>query len=108
MDLNMPVLGGVEATERIRAAGSDTAVLVLTTFDDDESILAALRPGASGYLTKDAGRATILNAVRTVAQGQTVLARPRSSAACWPWPPARPGVHRTISASPHGNARSST
>jgi DNA-binding NarL/FixJ family response regulator len=47
---------------------------VLTTFDDDESILAALHAGASGYLTKDAGRATILHAVRTAAQGQTVLA----------------------------------
>ncbi len=74
MDLNMPVLDGVKATERIHAAGSRTAVLVLTTFDDDESILAALQAGASGYLTKDAGRATILNAVRTAAQGQTVLA----------------------------------
>ncbi|GHF70147.1 DNA-binding NarL/FixJ family response regulator [Amycolatopsis bartoniae] len=74
MDLNMPVLGGVGATERIRAAAPGTAVLVLTTFDDDESILAALQAGATGYLTKDADRATILNAVRTAAQGQTVLA----------------------------------
>lgn len=74
MDLNMPVLGGVEATRRIREAGLGTAVLVLTTFDDDESILAALQAGATGYLTKDADRATILNAVRTAAQGQAVLA----------------------------------
>ncbi|MFG1642834.1 response regulator [Amycolatopsis sp. NPDC049252] len=74
MDLTMPVLGGVEATRRIREAEPDIAVLVLTTFDDDESILAALQAGATGYLTKDADRATILNAVRTAAQGQTVLA----------------------------------
>ncbi|MEU6172057.1 response regulator transcription factor [Streptantibioticus parmotrematis] len=74
MDLNMPVMGGVEATERIHRAVPGTTVLVLTTFDDDESILAALRAGASGYLTKDADRGTILQAVRTAAEGQTVLA----------------------------------
>ncbi|MEV5710506.1 response regulator transcription factor [Actinoallomurus sp. NPDC052274] len=74
MDLNMPVMGGVEATERIHGTRPDTAILVLTTFDDDESILAALRAGASGYLTKDSDRNTILHAVRTAAQGQTVLA----------------------------------
>ena len=53
--------------------GPATAVLVLTTFDDDSSILAALQAGASGYLTKEADRETILQAVRTAAQGQTVL-----------------------------------
>jgi DNA-binding NarL/FixJ family response regulator len=74
MDLNMPVLGGVEATGRIHRSDPDSAILVLTTFDDDESILAALQAGASGYLTKDADRATILHAVRAAAQGQTVLA----------------------------------
>jgi DNA-binding NarL/FixJ family response regulator len=74
MDLNMPVMGGVEATERIHEGQPDATILVLTTFDDDESILAALRAGASGYLTKDADRDTILHAVRTAAQGQTVLA----------------------------------
>ncbi|GAB2995337.1 response regulator transcription factor [Amycolatopsis acidiphila] len=74
MDLNMPVMGGVEATGRIHDAEPDTTILVLTTFDDDESILAALRAGASGYLTKEANRTTILHAVRTAAQGQTVLA----------------------------------
>jgi DNA-binding NarL/FixJ family response regulator len=74
MDLNMPVMGGVAATGRIHAADPDIAVLVLTTFDDDESILAALQAGASGYLTKEADRATILHAVRTAARGETVLA----------------------------------
>jgi DNA-binding NarL/FixJ family response regulator len=74
MDLNMPVMGGVEATERILGARPDATILVLTTFDDDDSILAALQAGASGYLTKDADRDTILHAVRTAAQGQTVLA----------------------------------
>lgn len=74
MDLNMPVMDGVEATGRIRQSEPSTTVLVLTTFDDDESILAALHAGASGYLTKEADRATILQAVRTAAAGQTVLA----------------------------------
>jgi DNA-binding NarL/FixJ family response regulator len=74
MDLNMPVMDGVEATRRIRAANPGTTVLVLTTFSDDESILAGLQAGASGYLTKDAGRATIAQAVRSASQGQTVLA----------------------------------
>ncbi|HYQ62746.1 response regulator transcription factor [Actinophytocola sp.] len=73
MDLNMPVMGGVEATGRIHALGPATTVLVLTTFDDDSSILAALQAGASGYLTKEADRETILQAVRAAAQGQTVL-----------------------------------
>ncbi|PRY41493.1 response regulator [Umezawaea tangerina] len=73
MDLNMPVMGGVEATGRIHASDRATTVLVLTTFDDDSSILAALQAGASGYLTKEAGRETILQAVRAAAQGQAVL-----------------------------------
>jgi DNA-binding NarL/FixJ family response regulator len=74
MDLNMPVMGGVEATGRIRESHPNVVVLVLTTFDDDESILAALQAGASGYLTKEADRATILQAVRAASHGQTVLA----------------------------------
>jgi DNA-binding NarL/FixJ family response regulator len=73
MDLNMPVMNGVEATERIRAADPDVAVVVLTTLEDDESILAALQAGASGYLTKEADRGTILQAVRSASHGQAVL-----------------------------------
>lgn len=73
MDLNMPVLGGAEATARIREDLPDTAVVVLTTFDDDESILKALRAGALGYLTKDAGHAQIAQAIRSAHLGQSVL-----------------------------------
>ncbi|MDF0528890.1 response regulator transcription factor [Tsukamurella sp. 8F] len=73
LDLNMPVLDGVRATERIRAEHPTVKVLILTTFDDDASILGALQAGAAGYLTKDAGRDAILAAVRGAAQGQTVL-----------------------------------
>jgi DNA-binding NarL/FixJ family response regulator len=74
MDLNMPVMNGVEATRLIRQGDPQAMILVLTTFDDDESILAALQAGASGYLTKEADRTTILQAVRSAAQGQAVLA----------------------------------
>ncbi|MGQ4514393.1 response regulator [Streptomyces sp. DW26H14] len=100
MDLNMPVMDGVEATGRIRAERPDAVVLVLTTFDDDESILAALRAGASGYLTKDADRTTILHAVRIAAEGQTVLApevqRRLLALATRPAPaPAEPAVNLT-------------
>ncbi|AUI57290.1 response regulator transcription factor [Amycolatopsis sp. BJA-103] len=74
MDLHMPVLNGVEATGRIKAAAPEVQVVVLTSLDDDESILAALEAGASGYLTKEADRAKIEQAVRTAADGQVVLA----------------------------------
>ncbi|MFI5061400.1 MAG: response regulator [Actinomycetales bacterium] len=74
MDLRMPVLDGVGATERIVREHPQTAVLVLTTFADDESILGALRAGARGYLTKDAGRAELAAAVRAVARGQSTFA----------------------------------
>lgn len=73
MDLRMPGLSGAEATERVLAAHPATAVLVLTTFADDESIVGALRAGARGYLTKDAGRAELSSAIRAVAAGQTIF-----------------------------------
>lgn len=74
MDLRMPGLDGVAATERIARDAPATAVLVLTTYADDESILSALRAGARGYLTKDAGRAELAAAVRAVASGQATFA----------------------------------
>lgn len=74
MDLRMPVLDGAAATARIVSEHPTTAVLVLTTFADDASIMGALRAGARGYLTKDAGRAEVAAAVRSVATGQTTLA----------------------------------
>jgi DNA-binding NarL/FixJ family response regulator len=73
MDLNMPVMGGVEATEAIHAAHPDLPVIALTTFNDDESILAVLRAGARGYLTKDADRAAIAQAVLGAHAGHAVL-----------------------------------
>ncbi|MDN4647870.1 response regulator transcription factor [Curtobacterium sp. PsM8] len=73
MDLRMPVLDGAAATGRITAEHPGTAVLVLTTYADDDSILTALAAGARGYLTKDAGRAEIATAIRAVASGQTTF-----------------------------------
>ncbi|MEU7139707.1 response regulator transcription factor [Nocardia sp. NPDC046473] len=74
MDLRMPILDGVAATAAITADHPETAVLVLTTYADDESIAGALRAGARGYLTKDAGRREIATAIRSVAGGQATFA----------------------------------
>jgi DNA-binding NarL/FixJ family response regulator len=73
MDLRMPRLDGVEATKRVRAEHPGTQVVVLTTYADDESIVGALRAGAIGYLTKDAGRDHIVRALEAAAAGQAVL-----------------------------------
>jgi DNA-binding NarL/FixJ family response regulator len=73
MDLRMPVLDGVEATRRIRAAQPDTEVVVLTTHADEASILDALQAGARGYLTKDAGIAEISRAIHAAAAHQALL-----------------------------------
>jgi DNA-binding NarL/FixJ family response regulator len=69
----MPTLDGVEATRRIRAAQPDTEIVVLTTHADEASILEALRAGARGYLTKDAGIAEISRAIQAAAAHQAVL-----------------------------------
>jgi DNA-binding NarL/FixJ family response regulator len=73
MDLRMPKLDGVEATRRIRAAQPQTEIVVLTTHADEASILDALRAGARGYLTKDAGIAEISRAVHAAADHQALL-----------------------------------
>jgi DNA-binding NarL/FixJ family response regulator len=73
LDLHMPVMDGTEATRRLTAEHPGTAVVVLTTYADDTSVLAALRAGARGYLTKNAGRADIARAIRAAASGQSVL-----------------------------------
>ncbi|MBO0706971.1 MAG: response regulator transcription factor [Candidatus Dormibacteraeota bacterium] len=73
MDLRMPGVDGVEATRRIHALHPRTQVIVLTTYDDDQSILGAIQAGARGYLTKDAGAREIQDAVETVRRGETLL-----------------------------------
>ena len=73
MDLRMPVMDGVEATRQITEQHPQVAVLVLTTFADEDSVLGALGAGARGYLTKESGRDDIAMAIRSAAAGQSVL-----------------------------------
>jgi DNA-binding NarL/FixJ family response regulator len=73
MDLAMPGLGGVEATRRIAAEHPSVAVLVVTMTADDDSVFAALKAGARGYLVKEAAATDIARAVESVARGETVL-----------------------------------
>jgi DNA-binding NarL/FixJ family response regulator len=74
MDVRMPELDGVEATRRIIDSGAETRVVILTTFDLDEYVYAALRAGASGFLLKDAQPSDLLSAIRAVAAGDAVVA----------------------------------
>ncbi len=74
MDVRMPKLDGVEATRRIVASGSPARVLILTTYDLDEYVYAAIRAGASGFLLKDVESAQLVDAVRVVARGDALLA----------------------------------
>jgi DNA-binding NarL/FixJ family response regulator len=74
MDIRMPVMDGIEATRLIAAGPSPARVVVLTTFDDDEYVYAALRAGASGFLVKDMALEEILAAIRTVAAGDALIA----------------------------------
>jgi DNA-binding NarL/FixJ family response regulator len=74
MDVRMPVMDGVEATRRIVESGARTRIIILTTFDLDEYVYAALRAGASGFLLKDAQPAELLSAIRAVAAGEAVVA----------------------------------
>lgn len=73
MDIRMPVLDGVEATRRLSAAGELPRVVILTTFDLDELVFAALEAGASGFLLKDVKADVLADAVRTVHRGDALL-----------------------------------
>ncbi len=73
MDLRMPKLDGVQATARIRERWPSTAILVLTTFDDDANLFGALRAGADGYLLKDVAFETLAAAIQAAARGESFL-----------------------------------
>jgi DNA-binding NarL/FixJ family response regulator len=73
MDIRMPVLDGVGATRKIRERQPDAKIVVLTTFDDDDYVLEALKAGASGYLLKDTPSEHVAAAIRSVYQGHTLL-----------------------------------
>jgi DNA-binding NarL/FixJ family response regulator len=74
MDVRMPKVDGLEATRRIVASGSPARVLILTTYDLDEYVYAAIRAGASGFLLKDVEPTQLVDAVRVVARGDALLA----------------------------------
>lgn len=100
MDLHLPDIGGIEATRRIVGASPHVAVLALTMLDDDDSVFAAVRAGARGYLLKGAGPEDILRAVRAVARGEAVFGPGIaerilsffSAVHARPQPPAFPGL----------------
>src|SRR5437764_3863616 len=73
MDLKMPGLNGIEATRRILHTSPRIGVLVITMFEDDDSVFAAMRAGARGYLLKGAGQQEILRAIRSVANGEAIF-----------------------------------
>jgi len=74
MDIRMPVLEGLGATEKIMTSPPEAKILVLTTFDLDEYVHSALRAGASGFMLKDAGPTELLAAIRAVRDGDSVVA----------------------------------
>lgn len=74
VDLHMPVLDGVETTRRLRRDHPDVAVVILTTYSDEGSVRDAIGAGATGYLTKNAGRADIVRALSGAVHGQSVMA----------------------------------
>jgi len=73
MDLNMPKVSGIEATRRILEASPNTAILMLTMFEDDKSIFAAMRAGAHGYVLKGADGAETLRAIHAAANGEAIF-----------------------------------
>jgi DNA-binding NarL/FixJ family response regulator len=74
MDIRMPGMDGIEATQMIIADGGDTRIVILTTFDEDENVYSALQAGASGFLVKDMAITDILAAIRVVAAGEALIA----------------------------------
>lgn len=73
MDIRMPIMNGVVATQRIKTEYPDVKVIVLTTFDDSDYILNAINSGASGYLLKDIGATALIDAVKNAYAGDTIL-----------------------------------
>jgi DNA-binding NarL/FixJ family response regulator len=73
IDIAMPVLGGIAATKKIKEIRPETAVLILSNYDNDEYVFALLEAGAAGYLLKDSSSQDIVNAIRAISRGEAVL-----------------------------------
>jgi DNA-binding NarL/FixJ family response regulator len=73
MDINLPEMNGIELTEKVKKHYPQSKVLILTMYSHDEYFLAALSAGADGYLLKDSPSDTVINAIRTVARGESIL-----------------------------------
>jgi DNA-binding NarL/FixJ family response regulator len=73
MDISMPVLNGIEATRRIKSFQPSVAILILTAYDDEQYIFSVLSAGAAGYLLKDVGMQELVEAIKTVYKGDSVL-----------------------------------
>lgn len=73
MDMRMPRMNGADATAALYAAGHETPVIILTTFDDHEQVLAGIRAGAKGYLLKDVSLENLIRAIESVAAGETMI-----------------------------------
>ncbi|WP_144555377.1 response regulator transcription factor [Bacillus sp. X1(2014)] len=73
MDINLPKISGIEATKRIVTKTPDIGILVLTMYDDDSSVFAAMRAGARGYLLKEANRNEIVRAIQAVSEGEAIF-----------------------------------
>lgn len=101
LDLHMPVLDGIETTRRLTAEHPEVAIVVLTTYLDDTSVLDALRAGARSYLTKDADRTEIAHALRAAAGGLAVF-DPRAHAALMAAAVAPPPDASVNTANPSG------
>jgi DNA-binding NarL/FixJ family response regulator len=112
MDVRMPVMDGIEATRQITGGdpGRDVRVLILTTFDLDEYVYAAIRAGASGFLLKDTMPADLLHAMRVIAAGEALLApsvtrRLLEEFGRRPGPVPAPPVPAPAAAEPTGSGR---
>lgn len=87
MDLRMPGMDGLETITQIRERWPHIAIVILTTYDEDDLMLRGLRAGASGYLLKDTDRETLFHAIRAAARGDLLLQSETMARVFWPEPP---------------------
>ena len=85
MDISMPVMNGIDATRKVKEICPRTAVLVLTAYDDDQYVFAILEAGAAGYLLKNARSSELIDAVRRVGRGESVLQSSWPERCCDVW-----------------------